>query len=158
MTSDGIHTFLHFANNGLLGALNKRESEGDVHLRTSAPNHQAQFNDLGVVRVCSRRSSQRSGSYIAFLGIGLIWRTFFHSSYEPHTPMKYTELFASRWFRFLEIGQILIRKVALALCMMQTAFFNAFARHTFNSTVHSIYLNILSNVHHLASVNKPALF
>jgi hypothetical protein len=43
--------------------------------------------------------------------------------------MKYAELLAGRRLRFLEVGQVLVFKVTLALSVIQTAFFDAFTRH-----------------------------
>ncbi|MGZ4853053.1 MAG: hypothetical protein ACXV3D_07710 [Halobacteriota archaeon] len=43
--------------------------------------------------------------------------------------MKYAELLAGRGLRFLEVSQVLILKVTLALSVIQTAFFDAFTRH-----------------------------
>lgn len=74
---------------------------------------------------------------MAFLG-----RTFFHCAHKPDAPVKHTELLTSCRLRFLEISQILILKVTLALCVMEAALFDAFARHALNLTVDSIYLNI----------------
>ena len=70
--------------------------------------------------------------------MALLGGTFFHCAHKPYTPVKHAELFASCRLRFLEIGQILILKVALALCVMQAAFFDAFARHAlkYNYTFH----------------------
>jgi len=43
--------------------------------------------------------------------------------------MEYAELLAGRGLRFLEVSQVLIFKITLALSVIQTAFFDAFARH-----------------------------
>lgn len=83
--------------------------------------------------------------------MALLGGTFFHCAHKPDTPVKHAELFASCRLRFLEISQILILKVALALCVMQTASFDAFARHTLTKTVHPICLNIFVSVHPLVS-------
>jgi hypothetical protein len=56
--------------------------------------------------------------------------------------MKYAELLAGRRLRFLEVSQVLILKVTLALSVIQTAFFDAFARHISTKSVQHIYLNI----------------
>jgi hypothetical protein len=43
--------------------------------------------------------------------------------------MKYAELIAGRRLHFLEVSQVLILKVTLALSVIHTAFFDAFTRH-----------------------------
>jgi hypothetical protein len=63
---------------------------------------------------------------------GLARRDFSSRAHKHYAPVKHTEPLTSRRLRFFKIGQILIRKVALALCVMQAAFFDAFARHTRN--------------------------
>ena len=56
--------------------------------------------------------------------------------------MKYAELLAGRGLRFLEVSQVLILKVTLALSVIQTAFFDALARHNLSKKCAHIYLNI----------------
>lgn len=58
--------------------------------------------------------------------------------------MKYAELLAGPRLRLLVVGQVLILEVALALSVIQTAFFDAFARHNLSKSVQHIYLNIFA--------------